>query len=207
MDSSDFSAVFQQSTISMGEIEALTALFKEMDAAYEATVSHYGFVCNGCEENCCYTRFDHHTVSELINVYNGFRRLSRDDRDRLRAAARTVVDADPDTRPLCPANIGGLCRIYAHRPMICRMHGPASELRHPTAGVKQFPGCQAFHDHCGNGAIYHPFDRTPFYRKMADIERRLQQRLGIAVKPRMTVAEMILVFPMDDECNDSEDLE
>jgi hypothetical protein len=44
------------------------------------------------------------------------------------------------------------------------------------------------------GADDYRFDRTPFYRQMAMLERELKQAAGLDAKLKMTVAEMIATF-------------
>jgi hypothetical protein len=37
-------------------------------------------------------------------------------------------------------------------------------------------------------------DRTPFYKKMAVIEKKLRQEIGFTKRVKMTIADMILAF-------------
>ncbi|MCU0590907.1 MAG: hypothetical protein MUC57_05475 [Desulfobacterales bacterium] len=104
------------------------------------------------------------------------------------------LSAGADTKPMCPLNEAGRCGVYAHRPMICRLHGIPHEL-HPPGRAPQAPqlgpGCAEFHRLCGR-AVYHPFDRTPLYAELARLESEFQQALGPRRKIRMTIAEMLL---------------
>lgn len=180
--------------------EALRELFREMDAAYDKTANGYGFHCNGCDENCCLTRFYHHTWLEYFYIKEGFDALDPDEKEVLFEAARHVVrqyesheEEGTPIRVMCPFNHDGLCRLYPQRPMICRMHGIAHELRRPGQPPAYGPGCEAFTRQT-EGKDYIPFDRTPFYARMAQMEQNLRRELGITEKIRMTVAEMILTF-------------
>ena len=56
---------------------AVADLFAGMDAAYDAVAQHHGFHCDGCEENCCRTRFYHHTLTEAAYLFEGYRVLDR----------------------------------------------------------------------------------------------------------------------------------
>ena len=181
-------------------IERLKALYADMDAAYEAAADHYGFHCDGCTDNCCLTRFYHHTHLEYLCLREGFLSLPRGVRAEIQARAVSVcrdTNAAEKTqapiRIMCPVNEGGRCRLYGCRPMICRLHGIAHELHLPGRPLSRGPGCEAFTRRTA-GMPYFKFDRTPFYRDMAFLENALKQAGGIAVKLKMTVAEMIATF-------------
>ena len=50
--------------------QSVIYLFEQMDRAYDAAARNSGFVCNGCRDNCCLTRFYHHTlVFSFISIY------------------------------------------------------------------------------------------------------------------------------------------
>jgi hypothetical protein len=101
---------------------------------------------------------------------------------------------EQDGRPvrvMCPLNEQGRCAIYAHRPMICRLHGIPNTLRRPDGRILTGPGCDDFYLQCGASGG-EPLDRTPLYTAMADLERRLRDRLGFKSKIKLTVARMIL---------------
>lgn len=179
------------------EMEA-ARLFAQMDAAYDRAAAKAGFVCNGCEDNCCRTRFYHHTLVELLYLQSGLAALpplrQRRIRERARAAARQAEALERDSRPvrvMCPLNEQGRCTLYAHRPMICRLHGIPNTLRRPDGRILTGPGCVDYYLRCGP-AGGDPLDRTPLYTAMADLERRLRDRLGFDSKIKLTVARMIL---------------
>lgn len=181
-------------------LERLKALYADMDAAYQAAADHYGFHCDGCTENCCLTRFYHHTHLEYRYLEWGFRLLSLEDRERVlaraRAARRDTAAAEKEEaliRVMCPLNEVGRCRLYTFRPMICRLHGIAHELHLPGRPASRGPGCEEFTRQAA-GKAYHPFDRTPFYREMALLENELKQAAGISARLKLTVAEMIVTF-------------
>ena len=163
----------------------LARLYDEMDRAYAAVAGRYGFFCRGCDDNCCRSRFYHHTVAEYLYIGEGFRGLSDDVRAEVGRRAAGSVPGE-----LCPANDGVRCRIYAHRPMICRLHGVAHEARRPDGRVLTGPGCDQFEETVG-GRDLGGLDRTPFYRELARLEGELRAEMGLSSRPRLTVAEII----------------
>jgi hypothetical protein len=179
-------------------LEHLRHVFADMDAAYERAAAAYGFVCSGCPDSCCRTRFHHHTWLEYLYLREGFGKLSagRQTDIRAKAAAWLAQCEQPgapgaELRPMCPLNSEGRCQMYAHRPMICRLHGIPHLLRPPGRPPQQSPGCEEFHRRCGRPADY-PFDRTPLYTRLARLESECRQALGLPRRIRMTIAEMLL---------------
>jgi Fe-S-cluster containining protein len=171
-----------------------------MDGAYTAAAAQYGFECRGCEDNCCQTRFYHHTLLEYLYLFEGYRQLDSGLQQELRQRAHVVsayqVRPDRDIRHdghMCPLNIDGLCRLYAHRPMICRLHGLPHDLHLGNGRVVRGPGCDLFVEQCGERP-YVVFDRTPFYTRMAVLEKSLRRDAGYRHKIKMTVAEMLCCF-------------
>lgn len=181
-------------------IDRLAALFNTMDAGYEETAAGYGFVCRGCEDNCCRTRFYHHTVLEYMSIHKGYSCLSPRERRRVetRAADYCRQHARADAagtvvKPWCPLNQDGRCLIYDLRPMICRLHGIPHALRHPGRGSVQGPGCDAFMSRHDDKRVA-PLDRTPYYKAMAGLEKEIRAELDVHVTVKQTIAEMILSF-------------
>lgn len=179
-------------------LKRLRCVLHDMDAAYERAAAAHGFVCSGCSTSCCRTRFHHHTLLEYLYLRDGFSELPAGRREGLRANAAAVAAphgqaalSGADPRRMCPLNAEGRCVLYAHRPMICRLHGIPHELHPPGRAPQTGPGCAEFHRRCGRG-VYHPFDRTPLYTQLARLEAELQQALGRRPKLRMTIAEMLL---------------
>ena len=177
-------------------LDRLAAIFRKMDERYEETAATYGFICSGCENSCCRTRFYHHTLVEYFYLISGLESLNSIDRTVLRSRAlevnsqwKTHSSPAPDT--MCPLNEAGRCRLYAHRPMICRLHGLPHELNHPAKGRATGPGCHEFVIQCG-GKAYIPFDRTPLYRELAELEKSFRQETGLNGKMKMTIAEMLV---------------
>jgi len=178
----------------------LQKIFGDMDRSYDIAAQSYGFQCRGCEDNCCLTRFYHHTYLEFLFLRQGFESLEVSARRALRAKAldvcRQLELADIEERAvrlMCPLNIDGLCTLYRYRPMICRLHGIPHELQKPGQPVMHGPGCDAFDRQCSEKP-YFKFDRTRFYFEMARLENELKQTAGLNGRIRLTIAEMILDF-------------
>ena len=181
-------------------IDRLVAIFKAMDDGYAKAAGRHGFICSGCADNCCQSRFYHHTLLEYMSVYRGYSRLA--DQERQRADTRAVAycrqHAEADAagtrvKAWCPLNEKGRCLIYDLRPMICRLHGIPHALRQPTGRTVQGPGCEYFGSlhKSGKDAC---LDRTPFYRAMAGLEKEFRAAVEANVKFKQTIAEMILSF-------------
>lgn len=173
-------------------------LFDRMDRAYDAAARQSGFACAGCENNCCLTRFYHHTLLEHLYLLEGMAALPLDQQDKIRQQAAAVVEQaaamerrNQTVRMMCPLNREGRCVLYAHRPMICRLHGIPHALRRPDGRVLTSPGCDDYDAQCGPSEKAR-LDRTPLYAAMAQVERELRQALGFEGKMKMTIAEMIL---------------
>jgi Fe-S-cluster containining protein len=178
-------------------MEALARIFAAMDAGYEGAALAHGFVCRGCDDNCCRTRFDHHTLVEYLYLRQGLKALAAAERDHLAVRAAQVATrqaAAPSEPLMCPLNAQGRCLLYAHRPMICRLHGIPHFLRRPDGRRQEGPGCGDFDRQCGASA--QPLlDRTPLYSALAELERGLRRRLGFGDKIRMTIAQMVIEKP------------
>jgi Fe-S-cluster containining protein len=178
--------------------DRLQDIFAAMDRQYTVAAKYYGFHCNGCEDNCCRTRFYHHTYLEYLYIHAGLNKLDhqrqRDIQSRAAVVCRETVKADEkvmSARLMCPLNSDELCTLYTYRPMICRLHGVSHELRKPGQNVIRGPGCGMFDLRCSNQS-YLKFDRTPFYFEMAKLESELKQAVGLSGRVKMTIAEMII---------------
>ena len=179
-------------------IERLKQIYAAMDTAYQQAADPYGFTCDGCKDNCCRTRFYHHTMIEYIYMREGLNTLTPKKQNEVKSRALTVVDettrADASravVRLMCPLNFDQLCILYSYRPMICRLHGIPHEHQKPGQNSVYGPGCETFDRRCSHKG-YLKFDRTPFYRQVAMLEQEVKRAMGFDGKIRMSVAEMIL---------------
>jgi hypothetical protein len=183
-------------------LKRLEQLFFSMNEKYDEAASYYDFQCNGCDENCCMTLFHHHTYLEFFFLKKGFEILSSEVKKQIHDRAVKVcqeikefISKTGSARTMCPANIGGKCVLYYHRPMICRLHGIPSEWSFPSkTGMNRTvisAGCEEFSRRCQK-KNYYKFDRTPFYDQMARLENHLKDHFGFNQKIKKTVAEIIL---------------
>jgi Fe-S-cluster containining protein len=178
--------------------DRLKSIFTAMDRQYAEIAGHYGFQCNGCEDNCCRTRFYHHTYLEYLYIHSGFNNLAIQTKQEILSRAGDVCrnndmadEKHTTARAMCPLNFDGLCSLYNYRPMICRLHGIPHEIRKPGQNIVRGPGCGMFAVHCSDKR-YRKFDRTPIYFAMAKLESELKQALGLTSKIKLTIAEMIM---------------
>ncbi|MCG8566983.1 MAG: hypothetical protein MI747_18070 [Desulfobacterales bacterium] len=176
--------------------DTLIDTYKQMDAAYEAVAEKYGFHCQGCRDNCCTALFFHHTFAEQDYLRRGFQALDPEtqaaalDRAREWVAATFRKNGQAQSQKiLCPLNMDGRCMTYAHRPMICRLHGLPHEMSRPGVGIIRGKGCDAGQFKDDN---YIPFDRTPLYRRMAQAEMEYRQTTGRTGKTKLTIAQILI---------------
>ena len=182
-------------------VQLLKPIYAAMDDAYEQAAQQYGFSCDGCRDNCCRTRFYHHTLIEYVYLKKGLMSLSVEMQDRVRSRAITVMDTIEKAhdnqgaiRSMCPLNVDTRCILYPYRPMICRLHGIPHELKKPGQPGIMGPGCGTFDSRCGRKP-YICFDRTAIYRDMAKLEQAVRQATRVQDRIKMTIAEMILDVP------------
>ena len=181
-------------------LKRLKKIFAFMDQKYQEAAAYYGFNCKGCEDNCCLTRFYLYTLIEYLYIKEGFHCLENkkqvEVKQRSLAVCRKIDEVDIKGKPvkqMCPVNFENLCVLYPYRPMICRLHGIPHELQRVGQGIFNSPGCGTFALKC-HGKTHFKFDRTPFYMKMASLEKEMKQTVGMTQKIKMTVAQMIVTF-------------
>lgn len=177
--------------------KTLSALYSEMDRTFDHIARQYHFACNGCEDNCCRTRFYHHTYVEFAYLMSGYHHLDPAVRQATAERAETVCRLLKDTgasetpmRIMCPLNENEKCILYIRRPMICRLHGLPHEVRRPGQEPAYSPGCADFDRQCSR-TDYIPFDRTRFYIQLAGLEKNFRTTFSLTGKLKLTVAEMI----------------
>lgn len=182
--------------------EALEKLFAVMNAKYDQVASCYGFQCRGCDDNCCKTRFYHHTYLEVFYLKKGLDELNPQIKGQVISGAADICseerkntgEENVHARIMCPANIDGRCMVYKYRPMICRLHGIPSEWTFPSPTGKNrtviSSGCEEF-ERQTKKRDYLKFDRTPLYMEMSLLEKRFKRHFGFNQKIKMTVAQII----------------
>ena len=137
----------------------LAALYGRMGQAYAAAAQAIGLSCDGCPDNCCTSFFQHHTYVEWAYLWKGLEALPGDRRQDFEARAAAYVREAQDAlslggrpRLMCPLNNQGLCGLYEHRLMICRLHGVPTVSVRPDGARQEFPGCFKAQELCAAGA-------------------------------------------------------
>ena len=182
----------------------LANLYDKMQTAYAGCATEAGLSCAGCQHNCCTSYFKHHTYIEWLYLWKGLRALPNDQRLFFIAKAQKAVQEAEQTLSfgatptvMCPLNEGGLCVLYKHRLMICRMHGTRNTMSLPSGETRVFSGCLRFtalypqsSDPTASGIP--TLDRTDFYRELASIEMDLLKSLKKPpAKVALTLSAMI----------------
>jgi len=177
-------------------------IYQKMDQAYSESADAYDFVCNGCEDNCCNTRFFHHTHIEFGYLIEGLKHIPIQKQNQIIEKAdhvckesQSLMASNKHVWLMCPLNEQGKCVLYEHRPMICRLHGIAHELKVPGQPVQYSPGCDAFSLHFKilNLNDYYTFDRTPHYMRMGKLEHQFMAEYHITKRFKKTIAEMLIL--------------
>lgn len=184
-------------------IKKITALYGRMEEAYDRVARQLDFSCGDCPDNCCDSYFMHHTYLEWTYLWEGLRLLPPATMRTIEERAANYlteveISLAEGRRPvvMCPLNESGLCLLYTHRLMICRMHGVPSSLTHPNGRRLSFPGCFRCQELPGKPEVVPMVDRTALYRELAALEAEL---LGpgknFLPKVKMTIARMIVQGP------------
>ena len=114
-------------------LDRLSEIYRAIDSAYSEALRRYNFSCDGCPDNCCATKFHHHTLVEELYLAEGLKKLNEAE---LRAIASRAENAAKMHNSFSgghtdyegPLNENGSCVLYEFRPMICRIHGVPYEL-------------------------------------------------------------------------------
>jgi len=177
--------------------QRLSDIYGAIDNAYGKAQRHYGFSCKGCADNCCATKFHHHTLVEELFLAEGLKKLGRDKLGEIALRAKNVAEAHnsspEDIRIMCPLNENGLCIPYEYRPMICRIHGVPYELFR-NFKMEYGDGCYRFITEKENAAKDFRIKRTEFYLDIAMLEKEIRERLNFTGRYKKTTAEMILAI-------------
>ncbi|NCC23583.1 MAG: hypothetical protein EOM25_00085 [Deltaproteobacteria bacterium] len=186
----------------------LEALYDDMRSAYDKISGELGLTCSGCPDNCCTSFFQHHTYIEWAYLWRGLSSLSQERQDLLKIRAKEYMEGlrfwvaggqQGSPGLMCPLNENGLCALYGHRMMICRLHGVPNKVHMPDGRIQDFPGCFKSRELVANfssGSIP-TLDRTDFYRRLAIIERDFVglNALRSLARIKLTLSEFILAGP------------
>lgn len=201
MDSGQFFPELSEELLSQAAdvLAGCPDLFRRMDRAYAKAAAGHEFTCTGCEDNCCHTWFFHHTLVEGLYLAQGAAKLApgalaeaeKRAAEIIERAAGHVPEQGPFRAP-CPLFAEGMCTLYEHRPMICRLHGISYRLFRPGGNYAVGPGCAEF-DRASRNSLSKKdlLDRTPLYTDMAKMETRMRKALDLADRTRYTVAGLL----------------
>lgn len=188
----------------------LAAIYDKMVAQYAEAAGAIGLTCDGCADNCCLSFFQHHTYVEWAYLWEGLNQLPPVRLEEIRDRARAYVDQaqvalNRGERPhvMCPLNLDekqGICGLYKHRLMICRMHGVPNILVKPSGQQVQFPGCHRCQELTegleSEGAVVPVVNRTTLYKELVMLEMQFVGKdLRQFPKVDHTIAEMIVLGP------------
>lgn len=188
-----------------GVFTRLADLYKRMESEYDGVAAQVGHTCAQCPQNCCVSYFQHHTYVEWAYLFRGLAALPQETQDRFMLRAennvrqcRTILAQGLRPRVMCPLNEDGLCGLYGHRLMICRLHGTPNILDRPDGVRERFPGCFRFEEKlAAKGLEETPsLDRTPLYKELAALEAAyLGKNYGKLPRVKLTLAEMMVTGP------------
>lgn len=183
--------------------QKLADLYAEMEEAYDRTAQAINLTCMDCPDNCCDSYFQHHTYTEWAYLWEGLNELVPDRLESILAKAGEYVSLSETSlaqgkRPMlmCPLNEAGMCTIYSHRMMICRLHGVPSTFTRPDGHNLQFPGCFRCQEITRDKKPVAAMDRTDFFRRLVELELELLgKNRPTAPKVKLTLAQMIVQGP------------
>jgi hypothetical protein len=185
----------------------LAELYAEMEKRYNSVAAELGFSCVGCPDNCCDSYFQHHTYIEWAYLWTGLHSLPAAELDEIMVRSTAYIkQSEAMLRSgalptvMCPLNREGLCSLYAHRLMICRLHGVPATLSRPDGRVLEFPGCFRCQELVAlkkeDCQALPSLERIDLFNRLAELEMRLlDRRRGAVPKVKMTIAQMVLSGP------------
>jgi len=176
----------------------LKELYEEIDAAYYRASFQAGFNCEGCDgTKCCTVDLIVHTFAEMLYMRRGLRALNETTKCRIKKRSRETVEfkrlnpVGPSYRnAICAASFNGRCLIYEYRPMICRLAGIPHFIDRPDHTRVFGTGCPRFETGSRATNPELQIDRTPFYRRMAELEIEIVQAHGKRTQS-LTIAEIL----------------
>jgi len=199
-------------------LDELTKIFISIDEEYKNAQELYdNFSCEGCEDNCCTTVFNHYTLIEDFIVSEGLGLLEPEQlEEAIKRAYAYCAEMSKNRgnieslKIMCPLNFEGKCGIYENRPLICRIHGLPAKLNSPVKGAQSWQGCDRFqkmHPEIPEKVV-RPLrlkevviDRTKYYTQVASLEGHLRKLFSYTQKHKKTIAEMVVDFAKGDDKN------
>ena len=178
----------------------LAVLYKDMEESYAGVAQELGLTCAGCTNNCCTSYFMHHTYLEWAYLWKGINLLPSAEKELFLESAtqyvqQTKTDLLNGVRPhtMCPLNKDGLCGLYAHRLMICRMHGVPNSLTAPNGSTRTFPGCYQSQELIQQMEQPPVLDRTALYLRLVQLEVAFvgPKKIRTLPKVNLTLAQML----------------
>jgi hypothetical protein len=181
----------------------LVEIYSSMQSEYDRVAEQVGLTCSGCPDNCCDSYFLHYTYAEWAYLWEGLRQLDQDSLDRItdraaryREQCGKVLARGERPQFMCPLNEDGLCALYSHRLMICRMHGVPASMTRPDGKVLRFPGCFRCQERVAEREGAPVMDRTRLLSQVAQLESELLGgKRHLYPRVRRSIAEMIVNGP------------
>lgn len=185
----------------------ISEIYQAMQEDYEKVAEDITLSCLDCPDNCCDSYFQHHTYSEWAYLWEGLRNLDGETLGRITERAKKYVRKSTEVlatgqRPqlMCSLNEDGLCALYQHRMLVCRMHGIPATLTRPDGQSMRFPGCFRCQEIVSNKYEQETdapaMDRTLLFRRLAVLESRLMgERRHLYPRVKKTIADMIVQGP------------
>jgi len=185
----------------------LADIYATMELQYDAVAGKVGLSCSGCPDNCCDSYFLHYTYSEWAYIWEGIRALDDETLEKIVERSKRYVEESRKIlqrkeRPklLCPLNDEGLCTLYSHRLMICRLHGIPASMTRPDGQALKFPGCfrcqEIIQEKYQKEADVPFMNRTELLARVAALESDLLGgKRHLFPKVRRSIAEMIAEGP------------
>ncbi|HCL81606.1 MAG TPA: hypothetical protein DHW81_05080, partial [Nitrospiraceae bacterium] len=178
-------------------VDRLSEIYRAIDSAYREALRRYNFSCDGCPDNCCVTKFHHHTLVEDLYLEEGLKKLNEAELSAIASRAEDVVKAHKSSgenvEVMCPLNENGSCVLYEYRPMICRIHGVPYQMFKKNMSIEFGTGCLRFvNEKLNENMQYFMFNRTIFYVEMAKVEKELRESLSLGGDYKKTTAEIVL---------------